>query len=75
MKDQNPGYRIPIVYKSLKQDFKDYNKNIPETKLCTIYLIFLKLEQHMIKMSVLNRKKNHKKLKNLPMQLIYNIIQ
>ncbi|WP_267914619.1 hypothetical protein [Borreliella garinii] len=36
---------------------------------------FLKLEQHMIKMSVLNRKKNHEKLKNLPMQLVYNVIQ
>nr|WP_267506745.1 hypothetical protein [Borreliella garinii] len=36
---------------------------------------FLKLKKHMIKMSVLNRKKNHEKLKNLPMQLVYNVIQ
>lgn len=36
---------------------------------------FLKLEKHMIRMSALNRKENHKKLKNLPMQLVYNVIQ
>lgn len=36
---------------------------------------FFKTRTTYDKMSVLNRKKNHKKLKNLPMQLIYNIIQ